>query len=260
MTDGNERNTGRRRDSGGERGTDAATSDAGYVGGTNGEPGRIPGIGTSTRPDRSPNNSDTGISERVQPGIDGSERRGRGRPRGSSGDRTANGRDTAERTGTRQSADRESAAGRASEDDSGLAPDAVGINPETATVSFRGSGVYKQLWELLFAVPAMTGLGDHWPLAEQEAKILGEVTNAWVKSLPTKGKARIIKQLTGLVPAVSFALTLATLTYTRAVKTFEIRAHTSSPAQSFAGVSRPSETSISEGTKLSYWDEFRSAV
>lgn len=76
-----------------------------------------------------------------------------------------------------------------------------------------------QLWSFAYQVPAMLGYGQHWPLAPSEAKALGQATEACIKALPKRGRARAVKRFLQMLPWVTLLGTAYIVTYPRVVMT-----------------------------------------
>jgi hypothetical protein len=76
-----------------------------------------------------------------------------------------------------------------------------------------------QVWSALYQLPALLGLGQHWPLSPHEADALGQATEQLIRSIPSRRRGALTKQLMRLVPWVVFGSTVYIVTYPRVVMT-----------------------------------------
>lgn len=75
------------------------------------------------------------------------------------------------------------------------------------------------LYNFLYQLPYLAGLGDHWPISPGEAKTLGRATEACLKAVPQKSRAKVVKQITLWLPWVSLTSTAFIITYPRILQT-----------------------------------------
>jgi hypothetical protein len=76
-----------------------------------------------------------------------------------------------------------------------------------------------QVWSALYQLPALLGLGQHWPLSPHEADALGQATEQLIRSIPSRRRGALTKQLMRLVPWIVFGSTVYIVTYPRVVMT-----------------------------------------
>ncbi len=74
-----------------------------------------------------------------------------------------------------------------------------------------------ELWDAVYRVPQVLGMGDHWPLAPHEAQALGKATDNLIRSIPRGRRSALAKQIMRLLPWISFAATVYIITYPRVV-------------------------------------------
>lgn len=67
-------------------------------------------------------------------------------------------------------------------------------------------------------------MGPHWELSKEEARALGEATDAFLKSLPAKQRSKVAKALAQYLPMITFASTIGMITYPRIELTMQLKA------------------------------------
>lgn len=76
-----------------------------------------------------------------------------------------------------------------------------------------------QLFDFAYRVPALAGLGDHWPLIAPEAKSLGMAAEACLKSIPQKNRSAAVKAVSRWLPWISLTTTAYIITMPRIMTT-----------------------------------------
>lgn len=124
-----------------------------------------------------------------------------------------------------------------------------------------------QLSDFAYRVPQLMGLGDHWPLAEFEARQMGRALEGCIKALPQKSKANTVKVLSRWLPWISLITTGYIVTMPRIMITTMGRRGSRGDAQSTHGPAAPGRDVREPGASpdgpygnLPTWEDYRGHV
>jgi len=124
-----------------------------------------------------------------------------------------------------------------------------------------------QLSDFAYRIPQLAGLGNHWPLAEFEARQMARALEGCIKALPQKSKANTVKVLSRWLPWVSLITTSYIITMPRVMVTMmERRGNRGNkqPAYSAAAsggdVRQPGASSNGPYGDLPSWEDYRGHV
>lgn len=84
------------------------------------------------------------------------------------------------------------------------------------------SDAFGGFWKMGFMVAVLAGYGEHWKLADSEAKQLGKCTAACLDSIPGQAKIKAAKAIEKYAPWVALIGTGAIVTYPRYALTQEM--------------------------------------